>query len=99
MGGREANRIFRTLTFVSPEVDTDYASLVSKLTYYFIPKRNIIHERCIFQDRTQNSSETVEEFVRDLQTRAIHCEYTDANEMIRDRFVMGIKDPSVKQKL
>ncbi|KAI0227796.1 hypothetical protein LSAT2_021716, partial [Lamellibrachia satsuma] len=25
---------------------------------YFIPKRNIIHERCIFHDRTQNSSES-----------------------------------------
>ena len=61
MGGREAKRFFRTLTFVLPEVDTDYATLVSKLTDYFIPKRNIIHERCIFHDRTQNSSETVEE--------------------------------------
>ena len=67
MGGREANRIFRTLTIVSPEVDTYYATLVSKLTDYFIPKRNIIHERCIFHNRTQNSSETAEEFVRDLQ--------------------------------
>ena len=43
MGGREANRIFRTLTFVSPEKDTEYDTLVSKLTEYFIPKRNIVH--------------------------------------------------------
>ena len=59
MGGREAKRIFRTLTFVS---------------------------RCTFHDRTQNSAETVEEFV----TYKL-CEYTDAKELIRDRFVMGIK--------
>ena len=31
-GGRLANRIFRTLTFVAPEVDTEYETLVSKLT-------------------------------------------------------------------
>ena len=99
MGGREANRIFRTLTFVSPEKDTEYDTLVSKLTEYFIPKRNIIHERCVFQDRVQTASETVEEFLRDLQALAQHCAYSDTNEMIRDRFVMGINDPSVKQKL
>ena len=29
MGGQQANRIFRTLTFVAPEVDTKYETLVS----------------------------------------------------------------------
>ena len=99
MGGREANRIFRTLSFTPPECDTDYNTLVSKLTLYFIPKRNIIHERCIFQERVQRASESVEEFVRDIQSLALHCDYSNTTEMVRDRFVMGIHDPSVKQKL
>ena len=47
MGGQQANRIFRTLTFVAPEVDTTYDTLVSKLTEYFIPQRKVIHEMCI----------------------------------------------------
>ena len=99
MGGREANRIFRTLVFTPPDTDTDYNTLVHKLTQYFIPKRNIIHERCIFQERVQTTSESVEEFVRDLNTLALHCDYTNTTEMVRDRFVMGIGDPLVKQKL
>ena len=99
MGGREAYRIFRTLLFTPPDTDTDYNTLVNNLTDYFIPKRNIIHERCIFQERVQTTSESVEEFVRDLNTLALHCDYTNTTDMVRDRFVMGIGDPLVKQKL
>ena len=44
--------IFRTLTFVAPEVDTQYETLVSNLTECFIPQRNVIHERCVFQSRS-----------------------------------------------
>ena len=36
------------------------------------PKRNIIHECCIFQDEVQNASELEEEFVRELW----HCTAT-----------------------
>ena len=50
-GGQQANRIFRTLTFVVSEVDTKYETLVSKLTEYFIPQQNVIHERCVFQSK------------------------------------------------
>ena len=87
------------LLFTPPDTDTNYNTLVSKLTEYFIPKRNIIHKRCLFQERVQTTSESVEEFVRDLQTLALHCDYTNTTEMVRDRFDMGINDPLVKQKL
>ena len=89
MGGQQTNRIFRTLTFVAPEVDTKYETVVSKLTEYFIPQRNVIHERCVFQSRQQLVNECVEEFARVRQTLAVHCEYKEqTNEMVRDRFVM-----------
>ena len=37
--------------------------------------------------------------MRDLNTLALHCDYTNTTDMVRDRFVMGIGDPLVKQKL
>ena len=102
----QANRIFRTLTFVVPEVDTKYETLVSKLTEYFIPQRNVIHERCVFKSRQELANESVavgvvvEEFAREFQTLAVDCEYKEqTNEMVRDRFVMGVRDQAVKQKL
>ena len=98
MGGQQANRIFRTLTFVAAEVDTKYETLVSKLTEYFIPQRNVIHER--LQSRHQLANESVDEFARELQTIAVHCEYKEqTNEMVRARLVMGMRDQAVKQKL
>ena len=100
MGRRQVNRTFRTLTFVAPEVDTDYETLVSKLTESFIPQRNVIHERCVFQNRQQLANESVDEFARELQTLVVHWEYKEqTNEMVRDRFVMGVRDQAVKQKL
>ena len=93
MGGQQAKIIFGTLTFVAPEVDTKNETLVSKLTEYFIPQRNVIHEQCVFQSQQQLANESVEEFARELQTLAVHCEYKEqTDEMVRDRFVMGVKD-------
>ena len=88
------------MTFVAPKVGTEYKTLVSKLTEYFIPQRNVIHERYVFQSRQQLGNESVEEFARELQTLAVHCEYKEqTNEMTRDRFVTGVRDQAVKQKL
>ena len=47
---------------------------MTKLTEYFIPQRNVIHERCVFQSRQQLANESVEEFAREL---AVHCEYKE----------------------
>ena len=64
MGGRQANKSFITLKFEMKtmpdprdrqkvvhvkEKDTDYDTLVQKLTEYFVPKCNTIHESGIFQ--------------------------------------------------
>ena len=86
--------------FVAPEVDTQYETLVSKLAEYFIAQRNVIHERCVFQSRQQLANESVDNFAGELQTLAVHCKYKDqTNEMVRDGFVMGVRDQAVKQKL
>ena len=94
---RQTNRIVRTLTFVAPEVDTEYETLVSKLTKYFIPQRDVIHEWCVFRSRRQLANKSVEEFARELQLLVVHCEYKEqTNEMVRDRFVMEVRDKAVK---
>lgn len=112
--GKKANQIFKTLKFVVREVpdpndntktvqlqekDTDYDTVVEKLTAYFIPKRNIIHERSLFQERVQSRDETVEEFSRALQSLVEHCDYKDPDDQVRDRLVVGLRDSNVKQKL
>ena len=81
------------------EDDTMFDVLVQKFTEYYIPRRNIIHERSIFNQRVQGSEETVEEFVRDLQNLVKYCKYLDPEDQVRDRFVIGLRDSKLKEKL
>ena len=41
----------------------DYATVKKKLDDYFIPQRNVIYERALFNSRKQEPGEPVEEFI------------------------------------
>ena len=81
------------------EDDTMFDVLVQKFTDYYIPRRNLIHDRSIFNQRVQMDGETVEEFVRELQSLVKYCHYSDTDDQIRDRLVIGLRDSRVKEKL
>ena len=69
-------------------------------TNYFSPKRNIIYERSKFQERKQKENETIEEFYRVLKDLVRFCNYGNEEEsIIRDRFVVGLIDRKLKEKL
>ena len=99
--GQEAEKIYRTLTFDEEgESDSNFDCLMQKFTNYFIPKRNIIYERSQFQERKQKESETIEEFYRVLKDLVRFCNYGNEEEsIIRDRFVVGLIDQKLKEKL
>ncbi|GFS26225.1 Pol polyprotein [Elysia marginata] len=99
--GPESEKIFTTLSFDGEgEEDTDFDCLMEKLTNYFIPKRNIIYEISKFQERKQKDAETIEEFYRSLKDLVRHCNYKDEEDsIIRDRFVVGLIDQKLKEKL
>ena len=112
MGARNAKQIFKTFKFgkvtvinadgQNEEVDenpNDFATVARKFTEHFVPKKNVIHQRSMFHERSQKDLETVEEYVRALQVLVQSCGYRDAEEQVRDRFVIGMKDTQVKQKL
>ena len=104
--GRESEKIFSTFTFApggeggaGRESNTDFETVVKKFDKYFGVKKNIIHERAVFQERRQKSEESVEEFYRALTSLAEHCGYNDLEDQIRDRLVVGLKDQKTKEKL
>ena len=55
--------------------------------------------RAYFSERVQGKEESVEELTRNLQDRVQHCNYKDAYEQVRDKFVSSLRDTKVKQKL
>ena len=97
--GREGDDIFQTFNFAEGERDTNFDTIIKKFDDYFIVKRNIVHERSKFQERKQLQDETVEQFYRSLRTLVQYCEYRDLEDQVRDRFVVGLLDKKLKEKL
>lgn len=94
----EAEKILHDLTFEENESDKDFDWLVKKFEDYFIPQRNII-KRAKFLERRQIEEETIEEFHRCLKDLGKHCKYNDEDEKILDKFVIGLIDQKLTEKL
>ena len=97
--GKECYEVYENLPLtVDERKDSD--SIISKLTEYFEPKRNIIYERYLFNSATQRSENKIDQFVNELRKLANTCEYgTLSDELIRDRIVIGISDSSMRARL
>ena len=97
--GKECYEVYENLPLtVDERKDSD--SIISKLTEYFEPQRNIIYERYFFNSATQRSENKIDQFVNELRKLASTCEYgTLSDELIRDRIVIGVSDSSMRARL
>ena len=103
--GNEAEHIYKSMTFAmsgtNPEDANDYDTALRKFEAYFIPTRNVIHERAKFYQRVQTPGEEVEAFIQNLYELAEHYNF-DSNvkdKQIRDRIVIGLSDKELRQRL
>ena len=73
---------------------------LTKLSEYFIPKRNKIYERYVFNSRSQKADESFEQFLTALRKLAATCEFgTFEDEMLRDRIVTDLRDHGHRERL
>lgn len=96
--GPDAETVFTSFNLQGNDAKT-LKTVLDKFTEYFIPKKNVIHERAMFNQRAQQPGESVEAFIRALHEMATHCEFTDKNDQIRDRLVVGLADRQVSREL
>lgn len=103
--GRQAENIFKSFKFAEPsegatDPRNDFVTVMQKFDEYFVPKRNTIHERAIFYQRSQQQGESIEAFVRCLHDLAAHCRFDQKEEEnVRDRLISGMLDKEMSQKL
>ena len=108
--GRQAENIFKSFRFESREPSDigpapadpkdDFDIVLEKFEQYFVPKRNTIHERALFYQRSQQPGESVEAFVRSLHELAAHCRFEEKeSEHVRDRLISGMLDKDMSLKL
>lgn len=98
--GRKGDVIFNTFKFNETDCKQNFENVLKKFDEYFLPRKNIIYERCVFNNRTQQESESAETYIREILKLAESCDFKDMREeLVRDRLVVGIKDKKLSEEL
>lgn len=83
----------------SPRKKT-YSALVELFKAHLAPTTNVVSERYAFGKCEQLASQTISEFVVNLKAKAQSCEFgTFLSDALRDQFVVGVYDESLRKKL
>ena len=97
--GCKAEEIFSSFNLSSGDAKK-FNVVCERFKSYFEPKKNIIFKRALFNMRVQEEGESVDNFITALHSLAADCEYGSLkDELIRDRIVVGIKDPRVSERM
>ncbi|CAB3227362.1 unnamed protein product [Arctia plantaginis] len=95
--GAEGVRLLRQ---IGADEITSLDDIIKRLDAEIIPQKNIIYERYVFFSTVQDEQMDYTNFIRILKERSISCEFKDLkDEMIRDRFVVGMKDNDFRKRL
>ena len=93
--GAEADRVFAQFRLDRNEDKNDFWQSSQDVWWPFY----VIHERATFHRRDQKPGETVEQYIRCLYELAEHADFSEKEETIRDRIVLGLLDKELSEKL
>ena len=68
--GADCKQIMNSLPSLSTEVKKDRAKIVQEFKKHFIPQRNVLSERFVFNSGVQRPGETIDEYVVRLRQMA-----------------------------
>ena len=92
LAGEAAITVYETLTLEDTEKEK-MKRLVAKFEVYCLRKKNVTHERHLFNLRKEKRDESLEQFVTELKRLAKKCEYGElTNSIVKDRIVEGISN-------
>jgi len=97
--GKECYEVYENLP-ITDEERKDPKKILDKLGEHFEPRRNTIYERYMFNSSTQDTTESIEQYVNRLRKLSSTCEYgVLLDEMLRDRIVIGVHDSHIRARL
>ncbi len=97
--GQRGYHLCRGLSQNEPTSKT-FAELKELLLEHVNPKPNVITQRFVFYRRDRRASESVKVYISELRRLSEHCEFgTTLDDSLRDRFVGGLNDGAMQQKL
>jgi hypothetical protein len=93
-------RVYNTFTWPAGENKDTLSTTLAKVAAYYIPKRNIVFVRHIFNSRRQAANESLDIFITDLRLKMRICEFgTLADSLLISRIVGGINDEKLRERL
>ena len=93
--GEKGRGIFNTWTLTDEE-RKKLSTYYEKYEAYAKPKTNTVFQRYTFFNRNQTQGEKIDYFVTELKLLAKDCSFHDADEMVRDRVVLGVVSHKVR---
>lgn len=98
--GPECKKVMNSLPTLSDDDKKKPARIIEELQKHFIPQRNVLYERFMFNSASQKSSESIDEYVLRLRQLSESCEFGDLKDsLIRDRIVIGTSDEGGRERL
>ena len=97
--GTETYSLIKKLVAPALQKEKTYKQITDIVKDYHEPKPSAIVERYRFHTRVRKSDESVAEFVAALRGIARNCEFTDLEDQLRDRLVVGINIEAVQRRL
>jgi len=103
--GRDAQRVLQHIQFDPPNKREHLPSVIEALQCHFIPQRNEVFERYVFNSAVQEPGETVDNYVTRLRRLAATCNFKTTadnlsyeDNMIRDRLILGTTDSDTRAR-
>ena len=96
--GDKGRDVRATWTNISEQDSKKLETYYKRFKDHVQPKLNPIFARYKFSNEVQNQ-DSIDAFVTRLRLSARDCNFTDANEMIRDRIVFGTNSSKIREKL
>ena len=98
--GPDAYSTLSNLLAPKKSKDTPFADIVKELEKHYNPAPLEIVERFHFGTCYQKQDESISDFIVTLKKLSIHCNYGEfLNRALRDRFVCGLNNPKIQNKL
>lgn len=98
--GAEGLKIYNTFVFAAVGDEKKIKPVLDKFKEHFEPSRSECFERFKFLSRHQGQNESCETWMVELRGLMKNCDYGDkADSILRDQLVMGVADPSTREKM
>ena len=104
--GKEARDVYKTFEWAAEGDDKKFEKVLEAFQRYCSPRKNIIYERHGFWTIQQEDHETIDAYLTRIRMKIDLCEYDKEGwppavrqELIRDKFVFGLADDGLKERL